>query len=89
METKLLDHPEIDDCAVIGISDEKIGQQILALICCKNVAMENREKFLTEIDEWCADKFATYSLPVIKVVDNIPRNLMGKIDKKALMKFYG
>lgn len=86
METKLLDHPEILDCAVIGVTDEKLGQKIFALIVCHDVTTEN--ELIAQINEWCAIKFASYSLPMIKIVNNIPRNLMGKIDKKVLIKFY-
>lgn len=82
METKLLEHPNIQDCAVIGIPDEVVGHKILALIESKN------EVTVEEINKWCQEKFSTYSIPTIKLIDGVPRNLMGKVNKKELVKLF-
>ena len=82
METKLREHPNIQDCAVIGIPDEVVGHKILALIESKN------EVTVEEINKWCQEKFSTYSIPTIKLIDGVPRNLMGKVNKKELVKLF-
>jgi malonyl-CoA/methylmalonyl-CoA synthetase len=42
-------------------------------------------KFLADIKEFLKDKLPPYKVPtVLKVVSGIPRNAMGKINKKAL-----
>jgi malonyl-CoA/methylmalonyl-CoA synthetase len=85
METKLLEHPNILDCAVIGIPDEVIGQRILALVVTRNEASAETPAV---INKWCQEKFASYSQPTIKVIESVPRNLMGKVNKKELVKLF-
>lgn len=88
IETILLENPMVEDCAVIGVLDVLLGQKILALIVHRNnVATENQDK-LINMNKWCQDKFASYSLPNIKIVDKIVRNQMGKVNKKELVKIY-
>lgn len=88
METSLLENSNVSDCAVIGISDLVLGQKILALIVYRDNNFENQEEKIDELNEFCKNIFASYSLPTIKLVENIPRNLMGKIDKKELINKY-
>lgn len=39
------------------------------------------------LKEWAKDKLPSYSIPVaLKTVPQIPRNLMGKVNKKELLK---
>ncbi|CRK88290.1 CLUMA_CG002069, isoform A [Clunio marinus] len=85
METKLLEHKNIEDCAVIGIPDKVYGQSLVALIKCRNPEIPNAAQ---ELEKWCVDKFATYSIPTIKILENIPRNQMGKVNKADLVKNY-
>jgi malonyl-CoA/methylmalonyl-CoA synthetase len=82
METKLLENSSIQDCAVIGIPDETLGQKIVALVVAK------KETTVEEINNWCKEKFPSYSLPTISLVESVPRNLMGKVNKKELVKLF-
>lgn len=42
---------------------------------------------LEELQEFAADKLAPYQIPkLLRVLDKMPRNAMGKINKKALVK---
>lgn len=90
METKLLESPLIEDCAVIGVPDEVYGQKIVALVKQRNGSAEpNVEKdaaVAAVIEKWCLDKFASYSIPSIKIVEKVPRNQMGKVNKADLLK---
>lgn len=86
METKLLENQIVEDCAVIAIPDELYGQKIVALIQCRGEAQE-QEVLVKAIKEWSEKKFATYSLPsIIQIVNKIPRNQMGKVNKAELVK---
>lgn len=86
METKLLENPIIEDCAVIAIPDELFGQKIVALVKSRE-AQEEPEAIVKAIKEWSEKKFATYSLPsIIKIVNKIPRNQLGKVNKAELVK---
>lgn len=84
IETKLLEHPTIDDCAVLGIPDEVFGQKIIALTVFKPET--STDEVIPVLKKWCESKFASYSMPSIKIVNKIPRNQMGKVNKADLVK---
>jgi malonyl-CoA/methylmalonyl-CoA synthetase len=90
METKLLELPVIADCAVVGLPDEAHGQKIVALIQLKDGNVietpEQEAQAAKELEKWCQQKFASYSLPNIKIVNKILRNQMGKVNKADLVK---
>lgn len=93
METKLLEHSSIEDCAVLGIPDETYGQKIVALIKYRNPedveSAEQKEEVVRALNKWCQNKFASYSVPsVIEIVSSVPRNLMGKVNKADLVSDY-
>lgn len=82
IETELLEHPDINECAVVGIEDEKWGQKVAAIVLLK----ENKTMSLDNLREWARDRIPRYSIPsVLKIVDTIPRNAMGKVNKKELV----
>jgi long-chain acyl-CoA synthetase len=77
--------PSVIDAAAIGIPDERMGE-ILALA----IVVENAPDFEVDtIREALASILAAYKLPGrIVTVDAIPRNHMGKIDRKALARSF-
>lgn len=80
VERELSQHPDIRECVVLGIDDEKYGQKIAAVI----VPVE-KELTLKEVRDWATDRLPKYSIPsMLKIVDSIPRNSMGKVNKKEL-----
>lgn len=90
METKLLEHTLVEDCAVIGVPDETYGQKIVALIKYRNPtdveSPEQKEEVIRALNKWCQNNFATYSQPsIIEIVSSVPRNLMGKVNKTDLV----
>jgi len=83
IETELLAHPDIADCAVVGLSDEVWGQKVAAVI----VPKKKDELNVDEVHLWCKEKLAPYMIPKEwKVLDVLPRNPMGKINKKELVQ---
>ncbi|BFZ12511.1 hypothetical protein BsWGS_15551 [Bradybaena similaris] len=81
VEQKLLSHPKIMDIAVVGLADITWGQKVAAV-----VALEPRETLeLKELREWAVDHLPPYQIPsVLLCIDSIPRNAMGKVNKKEL-----
>jgi len=68
----------ISDVQVIGVPDEKYGEQVVAWVKLEANARLTPE----EIREFCAGKIAAYKIPKhIKIVDSFPMTVTGKIQK--------
>ena len=81
IERVLLEHPSITDVAVCGVPDETWGQRVGAVI----VASEALQ--LKSLNEWAKEKLPKYCLPtLLKQMDELPKNAMGKVNKKELVK---
>ncbi|WMT55447.1 MULTISPECIES: long-chain fatty acid--CoA ligase [unclassified Acidiplasma] len=81
IEEVLYQNPRISECAVIGIRDEHRGETVKAVIV-------RNDNTLTEDDviNFCRDKLAVYKVPkIIEFRDELPKTLVGKIDKKLLV----
>jgi fatty-acyl-CoA synthase len=79
IEEFLYTHPDILDAQVIGVPDEKYGEELMAWI-----RMKEGAEPLTEdaIREFCAGKLAHYKIPrYVRVVDEFPMTVTGKIRK--------
>lgn len=83
IERHLLAHKDIREVAVVGLPDVVWGQKVAAVI----VITKNALLDLTLLKDWAKDKIPNYQIPsVLKIVDSIPKNAMGKINKKQLVK---
>lgn len=48
-----------------------------------------QEMGLADLKQWASDHMAPYQIPtVLLVVDELPRNTMGKVNKKELSALY-
>ena len=83
VERVLLSHPDIADVAVVGVDDQTWGQKVAAVVVLnKGTSMD-----LETLKEWSKDKMAKYWTPTdLKILDDMPRNTMGKVNKKELVK---
>lgn len=81
IESVLMEHPKIRDCAVVGMTDETWGQVVKAFI-----ALHNQTRLtLEEVQSHCKQQLADFKKPrQIEIVGEIPRNAGGKIVKSAL-----
>ena len=81
IEQVLMKHPDIRECAVIGVADEKWGESVKAVIVKREGAELNEE----DIIRFCQNQLASYKKPrQVQFLDALPRNAAGKILKKAL-----
>jgi fatty acid CoA ligase FadD36 len=78
IETVLLGHASVDEVAVVGIPDDDLGQRIVAFV----VGSDVDEQKLIEL---VASELSIHKRPrEVRVVDSLPRNAMGKVQKKLL-----
>lgn len=85
IEAALLEHPDITECAVVGLEDDDWGE-IVAVA----VALEERAALdLASLQAWAKDRLSAYKLPRdLLVVDALPRNAMGKVTKPAVKALF-
>ncbi|CAK0798678.1 unnamed protein product [Prorocentrum cordatum] len=84
IESVLLQHERIRECAVLGQPDETWGEKVTA-VC----VLEGGDLTLKELREWGKERLATYKVPQeLEVVAELPRNQMGKLEKKKLLERY-
>ena len=82
IEDVLLKNPQIKECAVVGIEDEKWGEIIASGIVCRGESLT-----IEEVAEWCCDYLSDYKIPrKIMIMDDLPKNSMGKVTKPELKK---
>lgn len=83
VEEVLLDHPEVADCAVVGLADPITYQRIAAAIVPVNGG--ETVDLAARLRDYCAEKMEFYKVPTrFAVVDAIPRTDLGKIRRDEL-----
>ncbi|GAB2750353.1 acyl-CoA synthetase [Salinifilum aidingensis] len=81
IENALLEHPDVAEVAVTGETDPDLGERIVAWV----VAGE-RQPAEDELAEHVARLLTPHKRPrAVRFVAELPRNEMGKVQKKALM----
>jgi acyl-CoA synthetase (AMP-forming)/AMP-acid ligase II len=79
IENALLRHPDVQQVAVIGVPDERLGEVGMAFVVPAGSA--DGEAIL----KWCRDEMANYKVPRrIEFVDALPMNATGKVVKDEL-----
>lgn len=79
IETALLGHPGVSEAAVVGVPDDDLGQRIVAYV----VGTATPEELITHVGE----QLSAHKRPrEVRLVDELPRNAMGKVLKKELMR---
>lgn len=75
---------------VIGVEDPMWGERVAALLVLRPEA--NDELLLRDLREWCRARMPPYWLPtalrVMRGAGGLPRNAMGKVNKKELRAFF-
>ncbi|MGH9133752.1 MAG: long-chain-fatty-acid--CoA ligase [Ilumatobacteraceae bacterium] len=85
VENVLMDHPDVADCAVIGVPDEKWGETGKAIV----VRQPGSTVTECELIDHCRQRLARFKCPAsVDWADALPRNPSGKILKKDLREPY-
>lgn len=85
IERILAEHPAIAELAVIGIPDDKWGEQVKAVVAFK----PGQSATEAELIEFTRSRLSPYKCPrSIDIIEALPRNPSGKILKRELRKPY-
>jgi malonyl-CoA/methylmalonyl-CoA synthetase len=86
IEEVLRTHPDIRECAVVGIPDALWGERVSAAL----VLHKGANFDIGSLREWVKERLASYKIPKdALVMEELPKNAMGKVSKpiiKALME---
>jgi len=73
------------ESAVIGLSDEDLGEKVVAVIVSEESKTLDEKKVISEIK----DQLAGFKAPKeVKFIDQLPRNAMGKVQKNILRETF-
>ena len=85
VEQILHSHPAIDEAAIIGVPDLDWGERVRAIVVAKPGSTIDEE----EVISYCKDRMASFKKPEsVVVVDELPRNPLGKVLKRVLREEY-
>jgi malonyl-CoA/methylmalonyl-CoA synthetase len=81
IEAALLEHPDVAEVAVVGLPDPTWGERVTACVVPRAAAALTLEA----LQAFARDRLAPYKLPrELRLVDALPRNAMGKVQKQLL-----
>ncbi len=81
VEEVLYEHPAVAEAAVIGKPDDKLGEEVVAVVALKKGADVTPD----ELRAYCKERLAAYKYPrEIRIVEELPKGATGKILKKEL-----
>ena len=81
VEEVLYSHPVVQDCAVVGVPDDRLGQVPIAFVVTKEGKKINGES----LRDFCRERIANYKVPRrFHFTDELPRTAQGKIMKRFL-----
>jgi acyl-CoA synthetase (AMP-forming)/AMP-acid ligase II len=81
IERALLEHPDVDQVAVVGVADPRLGEVPVAFV----VPRHQSELSVDALQVFCRERLANFKLPrVFCFVDTLPLNAAGKVEKADL-----
>jgi fatty-acyl-CoA synthase len=81
IEEFLFTHPDVLDVQVIGVPDDRYGEEILAYFKPRAGASVGEE----ELRSYCQGRIAHYKVPrYVRPIDDFPMTVTGKVQKYAL-----
>jgi acyl-CoA synthetase (AMP-forming)/AMP-acid ligase II len=83
IEDVLFEFPGVLEAAVIGVPHETLGEIVVAYVAFRTGFAGTQEG----LSEHCTDRLTRYKRPsTINIIDSLPKNAVGKVDKLRLRK---
>ncbi|MER5179420.1 AMP-binding protein [Streptomyces sp. NPDC002896] len=87
IEEFLYGHPKIADVQVVGVPDERYGEEVLACVILREPA---DPLTLDELRAYCHEQLAHYKIPSrLRILESFPMTVSGKVRKIELREGYG
>jgi malonyl-CoA/methylmalonyl-CoA synthetase len=84
VEGALLEHADVREAAVLGAPDPDLGERIVAFVVLREGALAG-DVLLRSLEDHVAAWLSPHKRPrTIRFLDALPRNAMGKVQKKVL-----
>ena len=87
VEAVLYEHPDVAEAAIVGIPDERLGEQVAAFVRLRDGSTADAD----ELRRFVADRLAAFKVPAVVEIraDALPRNAAGKVLKRELRDSLG
>lgn len=83
VEEALLDHPAVEECAVVGVPHVFYGEEVAAAVKLRQAG--GLEELRPHLEAWCRGRVAAASVPTRWIeVQQFPTGMNGKIQKAVL-----
>jgi acetyl-CoA synthetase len=84
VESVLVNHPQVAECAVVASPDEVRGEVVHAYVVCTSVP-DDPAALTAELQDWVRSQYAAHAYPrLVTFVDSLPKTPSGKIQRAAL-----
>lgn len=81
IEDVINNHPDIVEAFVVGVPDERMGEEICAFVELR----PGKSMILEDLQKYCENKIEPKQIPqYLRVVENLPKTTSGKIQKFKL-----
>jgi malonyl-CoA/methylmalonyl-CoA synthetase len=85
IENALLDHPLIEEVAVVGVDDPEWGESVSAAV----KTVDGTHLSLEDLRIWGKEQLAVYKVPTrLMLLPGMPRNAMGKVTKTEIKNLF-
>ncbi len=85
VQAALEEHPSVSEAAVLGIADERLGEQVVAVVR----LLPGQAASEPELIGFCRERLSSYKVPTrVRIVDELPRTGTEKVKKAELRTLF-